>query len=96
MRFNLDHAARTAGYPLPGSAKDLINDMVRVFCNEYQVSDKDAYMYLLTRDTVHRLVSMMKERGINVEHYDIEGIGSWGFVIADDDPTLVEYKLKQE
>ena len=77
------------------SVTALINDMVRAFCKEYQVSDMDAYKYLLTRDTVHRLVSMMKERGISVEHYDLEGIASWGIVVADDDPTLVEYKLKQ-
>jgi hypothetical protein len=38
----------------------------------------------------------MKDRGINADHYDMEGIASWGFVIADDDPILVEYKLKQE
>ena len=94
MRVNLNASARHGGYTIPKFIRELSNHYAKAFAKEYQIALSDAWNYLLgNNNNAEKLVAVMAADGIAITAYKIEGLPSWGFIIADDDPKLVEFKL---
>lgn len=90
MRINI-HAGSNA--ILPNWFKEMINTYVEAFRKEYMVSNQEAYRYFWS-GKLERLQKLFADNGVQMEIYDMEDLPSRGFIVPDDDPTVVLYKLK--
>ena len=94
MRINLDQNAKNAGYKMPYWFEVLLNEKISNFMREYQVHQVEAMRYFINRSNLTRLVNLFKDNGIEIETYSMDELPSWGLILPDDNPTIVEYKLK--
>ena len=106
MRINFNPSATRAGYHIPKYATELINALIIAFCQDYQISNDDAYHYFFGNssgistktgpdiDSMNRLVELLNNNGISASSYTVDNLPSIGIIIEDNDPILVEYKLK--
>jgi hypothetical protein len=91
MRVNMCKTHQTR-YPI--WVEMLINDYIEQFKKEYDVDSIEAYRYFFDVENLNRIKDLFKDRGIDVEVYDVEGLSSKGIIIPEDDPTVVLYKLR--
>lgn len=94
VRINLDIEARSSGYQLAPPMRKLLSEVMDEFCKEYQVAQTSAWSFFCQRGKTERLAELLRARGVAAESYDVEELPSWGIIIPNDDPVLVEYKLR--
>ena len=92
IRLNLHPSRRGAKWPL--WVEKLINKFVTDFSKEYDVSYSDAHKYFFNGQPPERIAKLFAENGITVETYYIEELPSLGILIPEDNPMVVEYKLR--
>ena len=94
----MDLAAKQAGYENPAWFRKLLNDAVTEFCHDYQVGNKSAYQYIFDQSgnlKSLRLSEVLRTyKGVDSTDYHVDGLPSWGVLLQEDDPVVVEYKLK--
>ena len=92
IRINLHPNRRGAKYPL--WAEHLINKLITDFSQEYDVTYNDSFKYFFNCSPVERIAKLFADAGITVETYNMEGLPSLGILIPEDNPVVVEYKLR--
>lgn len=96
IRINLHPDARVSKFKTPIWFDQMVKDMIGNFSQEYQISSNDCYAYFFQRTgDCSRLAATLKEFiQLDATTYNIEYLPSWGLLLKDDDPVVVEYKLK--
>ena len=105
IRINLHNGGVTAsnsGFPWPKWFTDMLNNALSQFCMDYQISDTNVWRYINELDSSNkdaprpdRLQKILDDYlNLKVSTYHFIGIPSWGIVIDETDPVVVEYKLK--
>lgn len=91
MRLNFHRESQTK---FPKWFEKLLKEYIEEFKKEYQVSDAEVYRYFFDISNLDRIQKLFKDHNIDVEVYDVPGLNSKGIVVPDDNPIVVEYKLK--
>lgn len=91
MRVNF-HRERQAKFPV--WLEKMFNEYMEEFRKEYQVSAAEVHKYFFDISQLDRIQNLFKQHNIDVEIYDVVGLNSKGIIIPDDNPIVVEYKLK--
>jgi hypothetical protein len=79
--------------------KMMFQDALTLFRNEYKVNDEAVFKYLRDESapvSSQRLAEILEMLGANPTPYHKDGLPSWGILLREDDPVVVEYKLKVE
>jgi len=93
MRINL-HINNLNLTKYPVWFEIMLNDYIEQFRKEYQVTENDVYIYFFKSQNFERIKKLFKDHTIDVETYEIDGLPSKGIIVPDDNPIIVEYKLK--
>jgi hypothetical protein len=103
IRLNLgvNWAAKKEGRKLPVWFIKLFDDLVLKIANEYMVSIQNASEWITNNGdntgipATERFVEQLEIYfNIKCKAYNVEGLRSWGILIDEFNPTVVEYKLK--
>ncbi len=96
IRINLHRDAKSFGYPVPKWFETMMSEMVNATCIDLQVAPNQIHAYLFPiTDDADRLAELLKTSiGLDAKSYKIDKVPSWGLLLREDDPLVVEYKLK--
>ena len=96
IRINLHRNARYPGSgKMPRWFQQLMNDAMNAYAEEWQVSAHEVWTKVREPDALEQLVEIVREHGVvSCVAYRHALIDSYGLRLAEDDPLVVEYKLK--
>ena len=100
IRINMamNTASNQAGYETPAWFRAMFDHAIDEFCRDYQVGKGDAVEYIFKQSPdlkSRRLAEVLRTyKGVDSTDYHVNGLPSWGVLLHEDDPVVVEYKLK--
>jgi hypothetical protein len=94
IRFNIQ--GPTKRYPHPAWFKQMLADAIEAFRKEWQVTYDDviAWAWKDPKSGSERLCEALMILGVKPQPYYREDLPSWGVILYEADPVVVEYILK--